>query len=179
MLPVVRSELARARREVEELSAAAIGRRRRDERRPVDLDALVREVAAVQDATARGRGRRVVVGGLPSGTTVIGDRARLAQAIGNLTQNALEHGVGTVRVAVQRGTGTVEVLVADEGRGLVVPIERLLRRPLRGQRGRGLRIVADALAVHGGRLRSLPAGDGTRLVAELPATGPTVRVVAR
>lgn len=177
--PVVAIELARARRELEELSAAASGRRRRDERHPVDLDAVVREVVAVQDTTGGRRGRRVVVEGAPSGATIVGDRARLTQAIGNLTQNALDHGAGTVRVRVRRSAGTVEVLVADEGQGLVVPIERLLRRRARGPRGHGLRIVVDALARHGGRLRSLPAGDGTRLVAELPVAGVAARAVAR
>lgn len=177
--PVVASELARARREVEELSAAAVGRQRRDERRPVDLDAVVREVVAVQDTTGRGRGRRVVLEGRPSGATIVGDRARLTQAIGNLTQNALDHGAGTVRVRLRRRAGTVEVLVADEGHGLVAPIERLLRRPPRGPRGHGLRIVSDALARHGGRLRSVPTGDGTRLVAELPVAGVAAGTVAR
>jgi signal transduction histidine kinase len=176
---VVAIELARARREVEQLRAAAAGRNRHDERRPIDLDAVVREVAAVYDATVRGRGRRVVVEGRPSGATMVGDRARLTQAIGNLTQNALDHGAGTVRVSIRQRGETIEVLVADEGQGLEVPIERLLRRPPRGPRGHGLRIVADALARHGGCLRAASTSDGTRLVAELPVAGVAARAVAR
>jgi signal transduction histidine kinase len=178
-LAALAAELTRARGAVEDLSAAAAGGVRRDEVRQVELFPLVRDLVAVHDLAARARGRRVVL--LPVTTaapTVVGDRARLAQAIGNLVQNAVEHGAGTVRVGVG-GTGDrVHVEVADEGHGLRVPIEHLVRSGRRrGQRGRGMRIVSDALVAHGGRLRSAPSAAGARMVAELPVARP--RTAAR
>ncbi|WP_022930665.1 ATP-binding protein [Patulibacter americanus] len=178
-LPALTLELARARRAVEELSAAAAGRVAGDERRGVEVGPLVRDLVAVHDVAARARGRRVVLADvLPADAHVVGDRARLAQAIGNLVQNALDHGEGTVRVAVDTHDGAVHVEVADEGHGLRVPVDALLRARRRGQRGRGMGIVADALAAHGGRLRTRPSAGGARMVAELPAAPRARRAVA-
>jgi signal transduction histidine kinase len=177
-LPALTLELARARRAVEELSAAAAGGAARDEVRSVEVGPLVRNLVAVHDVAARARGRRVVLCGAAADAHVVGDRARLAQAIGNLVQNALDHGEGTVRVAVGSHDGAVHVEVADEGHGLRVPVDTLLRAPRRGQRGRGLGIVADALAAHGGRLRAAPSTDGARMVAELPVASRARQAVA-
>jgi signal transduction histidine kinase len=171
-------ELSRARRAVEDLGAAAAGRAGQDELRGVAVAPLVRDLAAVHDVAARARGRRVVVAGPLPDAVVLGDRARLAQAIGNLVQNALEHGAGTVRIGVGTHDGAVDVEVADEGHGLRVPVDALVAGHRRGQRGRGMGIVADALAAHGGRLRSAPSPGGARLVAELPAAS-SPRAVAR
>lgn len=170
-------ELTRAARAVDDLAGVADGSRGRDERRPVALLPLVRDLVAVHDVVARTRGRRVVLVTPDADAGVVGDRARLAQAIGNLVANAVEHGSGTVRVGVVRVDGTIRVEVADEGRGLRVPVEELLRRRARGRRGRGMRIVADAVAAHGGRLRSASTAAGSRVVAELPpaASGAVVR----
>lgn len=178
LLPALALELTRARRAVEELSAAAAGGTAHDELRGVEIGPLVRDVVAVHDVAARARGRRVVLGCASGDARVVGDRARLAQAIGNLVQNALDHGEGTVRVAVDSHDGAVHVEVADEGHGLRVPIDALLRGRRRGQRGRGMAIVADALAAHGGRLRSAPSDAGARMVAELPAATRARRAVA-
>lgn len=164
-------ELTRASRAVDDLAAVVTGRRTGEEHRRIDLAALVRDLVAVHDLAARARGRRVVLDGPAVPASVVGDHARLTQALSNLVANAVEHGEGTVRVGITHGPGRVDVVVTDEGQGLRVPIDALLRARRRGQRGRGMRIVADALAAHGGGLRSTPGTTGTRLVAELPAPG--------
>lgn len=164
-------ELTRASRAVDDLAAATVGGRARQEHRRIELAPLVRDLVAVHDLAARGRGRRVELDGAGVPASVIGDRARLTQAISNLVANAVEHGEGTVRVGIAHGPERVTVVVADEGRGLRVPVDELLRRPRRGQRGRGMRIVADALAAHGGRLRAATTTTGARMIAELPAAG--------
>lgn len=99
------------------------------------------------------------------------DRLRLAQAVGNLLANAIEHGEGPVRVRCRADGGSVRVEVMDGGRGLPAPVEQLIRRPQRGRgdRGRGLAIAAALVARHGGRLASAPSQRGARLVLELPA----------
>jgi signal transduction histidine kinase len=163
-------ELTRASRAVDDLAAVVAGRRTGEEHRRIDLLSLVRDLVAVHDLAARARGRRVELDGPEVPASVLGDRARLTQALSNLVANAVEHGEGTVRVGITHGQGRVGVVVADEGQGLRVPIDVLLRARRRGQRGRGMRIVADALAAHGGGLRSAAGTSGTRLVAELPTT---------
>lgn len=164
-------ELTRASRAVDDLAAVVTGRRAGEEHRRIELGPLVRDLVAVHDLAARTRGRRVELDGLDAPASVIGDRARLTQAISNLVANAVEHGEGTVRVGIAHGPGRVDVVVTDEGHGLRVPIDDLLRTRRRGQRGRGMRIVADALAAHGGRLRSSSTVSGARIVAELPVAG--------
>jgi signal transduction histidine kinase len=114
---------------------------------------------------------------------VVGDRLRLAQAVGNLVSNAIEHGRGKVEVSGRAAPWGVRVEVADRGEGLSAPIAELIRRSgsdtrwgSRGRRGpRGLRRhghglrVARAVAVaHGGRLAAAPSERGARLVLELP-----------
>lgn len=165
-------ELTRASRAVDDLAAAVTGRRAGEEHRRIDITALVRDLVAVHDLAARARGRRVELDGPVVPASVLGDRARLTQAISNLVANAVEHGEGTVRVGVAHGAGTVQVVVADEGHGLRVPVEELLRTRRRGQRGRGMRIVSDALAAHGGRLSAASTDSGARVVAEVPTGGP-------
>jgi signal transduction histidine kinase len=109
-----------------------------------------------------------------SGAWVHGDRLRLAQAIGNLVANAVEHGRGRITLTARpAGAGRVRVEVADEGAGLPVALGDLTRRARggRGARGRGLAIAAEVARSHGGRLETAPSARGARLVLELPALG--------
>src|SRR5205807_1279334 len=46
------------------------------------------------------------------------DPDKLAQVVGNLVENALRHGGGTVTVAVRPRDGGAEVTVTDEGEGI-------------------------------------------------------------
>ncbi len=103
---------------------------------------------------------------------VRGDRVRLAQAVGNLIANAVEHGGGgEVRLKGQRLSSVVRVEVRDFGPGLPRPVAELAARPRwgRGARGRGLAIALAIAEDHGGRLSAAPAERGARLVLELPA----------
>jgi signal transduction histidine kinase len=83
--------------------------------------------------------RRIDVGGVAAQ----GDPARVAQALGNLVANAHEHGQEPVIVKAEKRGETVEIEVADAGRGL---------------HGQGLRIAAAAARDSGGELRLSPAG---------------------
>jgi len=114
----------------------------------------------------------VVLLGCPlPGTTVVGDRLRLAQAISNLIANALEHGPGRIELTARFvGARHVCIEVIDEGPGLPIPLADLTRRARagRGQRGRGLAIAAQIAERHRGRLVATPAPSGTRIGLELP-----------
>ena len=111
--------------------------------------------------------------------SVWGDRLRLAQALGNLIANAIEHGGGAVEVRGVVGESVVRLEVCDEGPGLRAPIAQLTRRARRGRgaRGRGLAIAAAIVETHGGRVITAPAQQGARVALELPLApeGPAAR----
>jgi two-component system sensor histidine kinase MtrB len=87
----------------------------------------------------------------------------LAQALGNLLANAVEHGGGDVTVRGRTAGDAIRVEVADRGQGLTG------QRQSTGGRGRGLAIAKRSLEQAGGRLDSRPrAGGGRVAIAELP-----------
>jgi two-component system OmpR family sensor kinase len=121
----------------------------------VDLDELVRTVTA---RAARGQpaaGRTIVV----NSATLIAeaDPTRVEQALGNLLDNALVHGRGTVTVTVQEHGDRIELAVEDEGGGFpgslrATAFDRFTRaadRPRHGA-GLGLAIVKAVAEAHGG-----------------------------
>jgi signal transduction histidine kinase len=163
----------------------------------IDIGQLVADSVEAARASARAQGveLRLLEGG--ARPAVLGDRLRLAQAIGNLIANAVEHGGGVVEIGWSAGPATVSVEVVDEGPGLPAPIAELARRGpvlwsasrpgLSGRRrhragsrrGHGLAIASTVAAAHGGRLAAAPSDRGARLVLELPsAENETVRTPA-
>ena len=166
-------ELGRAALALEDLDAA--GRRCAGASRalePVDVRGLVSDSAEAWRAAAKARGVELHVSWSGRAPVVWGDRLRLAQAIGNLIANAIEHGGGVVEVSGHGEPGRVRIEVLDGGPGLPAPVTELARRPHggRGRRGRGLAIATEIVTAHGGRLASGPCARGARLVVELPAS---------
>ena len=107
------------------------------------------------------------------GVTVRADRMRLEQALGNLVDNALRHGAGTVTLAARPGDGRVSLLVRDEGAGFpaeFIPhaFERFSRAdPSHGSGGAGLglTIVRAIATAHGGTATA----SGAEVCIELPS----------
>jgi signal transduction histidine kinase len=159
---MVESQLARLRVALDDLTAARRGRRGgarpgAQELKPLALAAaggVSREVRAEWDA------------GVPR---VVADRARLAQALGNLLANADEHGDGPVELRGRRVPGAVRIEVRNRAS------ER--RRPEKG-RGRGLRIARSAAAAGGGRLEFRSEEDRVVAALELPVEEPGPRADA-
>ena len=154
----IERELARAGRLLGDLDAVrgAAAPVWPGESRPVALDELLAEVAAAWEPVAAAQGRFVrVEAGAGADTIVRGDPERLAQALGNLVANALEHGAGTVRVGVGRRADGVTLRVSDAGLGLPASLDAHVGRARagRGARGRGLAIAAEIARAHGGALR--------------------------
>jgi signal transduction histidine kinase len=73
-----------------------------------------------------------------NGLTVEGDRLRLEQALGNLVENALEHGGGEITLRASEGGGEVTIHVEDRGPGFAPEfIGRAFERFSRGDSSRG------------------------------------------
>jgi two-component system OmpR family sensor kinase len=108
----------------------------------------------------------------PDGETVVGDRIRLEQALGNLVDNARRHGSGTIRLEAERKDDHLELRVSDEGPGFppkLLPhaFDRFTRGDEareRGGAGLGLAIVAAIARAHSGRAHAANAS----VTIELP-----------
>jgi two-component system OmpR family sensor kinase len=174
------SELERARAALADLSAARSGEPVPTLSEPLALDRLARSAAAAWQPAARRAGRRVQVDWRAGPVRVRADRGRLAQALGNLLANAVEHGTGPVRLEARRGRGRVrlEVLngLRDQGDGEPPGADGGGRESLGGAgegqlapgRGRGLRIAARAVEECGGTLSLSRAGGRAAAAVELP-----------
>jgi signal transduction histidine kinase len=173
-LRAIDTELGRAALALDDLSQAGTGpgggAPRMWQLDRIDVLALVADSAEAWQASAAAAGSMVGVGASGAEAVVWGDRLRLAQAVGNLIANAIEHGRGPVRIEVAMRGDIVRVAVSDDGPGLPAPVADLRRRARcgRGARGRGLAIAAGIAEAHGGVLVSAPSQGGARLVLELP-----------
>jgi two-component system sensor histidine kinase BaeS len=158
------------------------GGRLRIDVQEIDLAELVRGTLDEWTPEARRRGislqARLPVGPLP----LHGDPIRLAQALGNLVENALKYAGtdGWVRVDVGPELfGSYELAVTDSGPGIPLDVlPRVFERYFRvegrasggpGGMGLGLAISRAIILAHGGELTAeSPRGSGARFVLRLP-----------
>lgn len=143
---------------------------------PVRLDDLVDE--AVLRARAWWPEAQITVASEP--TPVMGDPDALGRAVGNLIDNGIKHGGGTVEVTVADGVVTVR----DHGPGIPVDEdEQVFARFWRGPDARsrpgsglGLAIVRQVAIAHGGEVTLVhPDGGGAEFDLRIPvATGGAV-----
>ena len=165
-------ELRRAGLALEDLAAAPTRRRVVQREEPVAVAELLHEQRAVWDLVARAMGAQLQLGDVLPGVHVLGDRLRLAQAIGNLVVNALQHGGGRVELSARVAGDAVRIEVSDEGPGLPAGILALAeRREDAARHGHGLAVAASVARGHGGRLAPAPSARGARIGLELPALG--------
>ena len=108
------------------------------------------------------------------------DPDKLDQIIGNLVENALRHGDGTITVLVQATDTGVEVTVTDEGEGVDEDIRSMIfakfwrGRRRRGGTGLGLYITKGLVEAHGGTITVGRApGGGALFRFTLPAGTPS------
>jgi two-component system OmpR family sensor kinase len=86
-------------------------------RAPVSVHGVLSGVAARFGRRAEEAGRVIEVDAA-DGLVVPADAVRLEQALGNLVENALRHGEGSIRLSAVEGDGRVELHVLDEGGGI-------------------------------------------------------------
>jgi signal transduction histidine kinase len=143
---------------------------------PISAREMMDAVRTRFASRAAANGRRLTLDA-PAELTLTGDRLRLEQALGNLVENALRHGEGTITLEARSADHTVDLHVRDEGRGF--PAEFLPRAFQRFSRaedsrssagtGLGLAIVSTiAGAHHGTATAASGAGGGADVQIRLP-----------
>jgi PAS domain S-box-containing protein len=158
MLRTVNSDADRLSRLISELlDVSRIETGRLELRKQVvDLPDIVQRDVAARIANGEPEGRFVVIvdKGLPE---LWADPDKLAQVVGNLVENALRHGSGTVTITVSPLDDGVGVAVIDEGDGITAEaLPRIFTKfwhdARRGGTGLGLFIARGIVDAHGGTI---------------------------
>ena len=153
-------------------------------REPLSSGEVLATVAERFSARASELGRRIEV---EDGDVAFdADPKRVEQALGNLVENALVHGAGTVTLTAARRDEKVELRVADEGAGFPDGFaERAFDRFSRADEARrrsgsglGLAIVEAIAHAHGGAA-GVSSGARTEVWISLPASSGARRQKAR
>ena len=146
-------------------------------REPFDLGALVREQAELTLAHDDAHELALELPDEP--LRVDGDRARMAQVVGNVLSNAVKYspGGGTITVGAKAASGIARVWVADEGEGVPPEHRSQLFEPFyRGGAaaagipgtGLGLAVSRRIVEAHEGRIGFDPLERGTRFWFDVP-----------
>ncbi|HLN22401.1 MAG TPA: HAMP domain-containing sensor histidine kinase [Patescibacteria group bacterium] len=147
--------------------------------REVQLDEIAAEVAEMYEPVAEQNAISLTLNAAP-GLTVFGDPFLLAQAIGNLVDNALKYcpAHGSVALTAARlDEGGAEITVSDNGPGIAdAEKSRVTERFYRGDANRdaagaglGLSLVAAVGRLHGGNLTLADACPGLIAKITLPS----------
>ncbi len=181
---VISSNAKRLGRLVQDLLdlAQLTTRRFRFELAAVDVSALVADAVAGQQPRADEYGLQLTVGSTQP-VAVVADAQRVAQAIGNLIDNALKFAEHSIIVDIEQRDDVVDVVVTDDGPGIPVAdlpfvFERLYVTKLKPRRaenssGLGLAIVRELVEGMGGQVAASGGQrGGTTMVITLPVADP-------
>ncbi|GLW19973.1 PAS domain-containing protein [Microbispora triticiradicis] len=148
-------------------------------RQVVDVPARARRIIAGRVAAGEpeDRFRLEVLGELPETWL---DQDKIDQVLGNLVENAVRHGRGTVTIVVEPVEWGVAVSVRDQGEGVAPElVDRVFRQFWRGNgrrrggTGLGLFIVKGLVEAHGGTISVQRApGGGAEFRFTLPTGTP-------
>jgi len=152
-------------------------------REPVDIAALVTEVAEANQPTAMNK-QQVISVSAPSGHPTMCDSDRMREAIDNLVSNAIKYSPigGKIGLLVTHDDAHTIIRITDEGAGLSPEdlgrlfgrFQRLSAKPTAGESstGLGLSIVKRIIDMHGGKVTADSAGpgQGSTFAIVLPAT---------
>jgi signal transduction histidine kinase len=152
-------------------------------REPVDVAALVSEVAEANQPSATNKQQTITVSAPPNFVTMC-DADRMREAIDNLVSNAIKYSPigGKITALVSHEPNNTIIRIADEGAGLSPEdlgrlfgrFQRLSAKPTAGESstGLGLSIVKRIIDMHGGQVNAESAGpgQGSTFTIVLPAT---------
>jgi signal transduction histidine kinase len=146
-------ELQRLSAALEDLRAARTGGEAAPAPADIDLEGMARAAVDSWRPELEAAGRPARVDWRATGARVAAAPGRVAQALGNLIANAVEHGDGPVELRGRRTAGGVRLEVVN-GR----------------ERGRGLAVASSATREAGGRMAFEARGEEAVASVELPAT---------
>ncbi len=155
-------------------------------REPVDIAALVSEVAEANKPSAMNKQQVIAVSAPPDRFTMC-DSDRMREAIDNLISNAIKYSPigGKIALLVTHDDAHTVIRVTDEGAGLSPEdlgrlfgrFQRLSAKPTAGESstGLGLSIVKRIIDMHGGKViaDSAGPGQGSTFAIVLPAAVPS------
>jgi signal transduction histidine kinase len=155
-------------------------------REPVDIAALVSEVAEANKPSATNKQQVIAVSAPPDRFTMC-DSDRMREAIDNLISNAIKYSPigGKIALLVTHDDAHTVIRVTDEGAGLSPEdlgrlfgrFQRLSAKPTAGESstGLGLSIVKRIIDMHGGKViaDSAGPGQGSTFAIVLPAAAPS------
>lgn len=143
----------------------------------VDLSALLHDLADLYTPAAEDRQLRLELA-LQDGVSVVGSRDLLAQAVGNLLENAIKYTPeqGCIRLQLRADADGVELAVSDSGAGIpAAEREHVLERFVRLENSRhtagnglGLSLVRAVAKLHQAELRLGDAHPGLRVSLHFP-----------
>jgi signal transduction histidine kinase/CheY-like chemotaxis protein len=151
---------------------------------PLKLGSVIEAAVETVRPAAEAKGIRLGVLLDPAAETVSGDAERLKQVVWNLLSNAVKFAPngGRVEVGLKRADSHVEIVVADNGRGIKPEFLPYVFEHFRqedggtnrqhGGFGLGLAIVRNIIELHGGTVHAASAGlgKGATFTIELPIT---------
>jgi len=152
------------------------------ESHPVALETIIEQVLDGVQPALREKGHQLTVSIAPQPSYVLGDRARLVQALSNVMHNAVKYtdAGGRIALLVSHQDGQVAIEVRDDGVGiaaellphvfdLFVQSERTLDRS-QGGLGIGLSVVKRLIEMQGGSVgvSSDGIGHGASFTIRLP-----------
>ena len=151
-------------------------------REPLEIGTIVGQAVETVAPLARARSQLLRVERGEGLLYVSGDRTRLVQCLTNVLQNAVKftHDGGEIVVSARAAGGEIEVIVRDNGAGIVPElVPRVFdlfvqseRTPDRSQGGLGigLSVVKQLVEMHGGSagVASAGPGKGTTVTLRLP-----------
>lgn len=149
------------------------------ERRPVEVEPLLRAVADAFEARAQARSVTIALSIRPNVGAVTGDERRLRQAIDHVVDNAVRfvREGGRVLIHAEGTHKAVRIIVSDDGPGIDGKLQARLfdtfarfGRHSEGQAsGLGLPLVRQFVEAHGGSVGLVSeAGQGTIVTIDLP-----------
>jgi signal transduction histidine kinase len=148
---------------------------------PVALDTMLGELGELYQPQAEEQGVELSVT-CATGSSVLGHRQLLAQAVANLIDNALKFtpAGGRIELRTRVAEGRLIISVTDSGPGIpaderaraVEPFVRLSNAPPRDGSGLGLNLAAAVARLHGGSLRLEDNRPGLVALLEVPAGVP-------
>ncbi|MSR09549.1 MAG: HAMP domain-containing histidine kinase [Gammaproteobacteria bacterium] len=148
---------------------------------PVALDTMLGELGELYQPQAEEQGVELSVA-CATGSSVLGHRQLLAQAVANLIDNALKFtpAGGRIELRTRVAEGRLIISVTDSGPGIpaderaraVEPFVRLSNAPPRDGSGLGLNLAAAVARLHGGSLRLEDNRPGLVALLEVPAGVP-------